>query len=406
MTNERPQLRFIEAIPVQQGEQRFVVLRDPEDLFGDPLAVPLPTFMLMSFFDGQNTVRDVQAAVQREFQQLVPADALEALVRQLDDAFLLENERTKIRREEVRRDFERQATRPAVHAGLAYPGDPEELVQVFDEFFKGCPAGNGDARVPRGLVTPHIDIRQGGPCMAAAFQRLKQPDAPELYIVLGVAHHPTANQFTLTVKDFETPLGLARTDKRAAARLQEIYGAEKLSGEYAHKSEHSIEFQTVFLKYLHRDREFTILPILCGSIDEDLHAENGEASQRRDEAKRFAQALRQLVIEMGQRVCVIAGVDLSHVGLKFGDAQAVDDLRAGLIRAADMRMLETLQGRDPEAFFDHFRPDRNARNVDAVAAVYTMLQVIGPGEGELISYDQYREHETGSLVSYASMALY
>ncbi len=70
-----------------------------------------------------------------------------------------------------------------------------------------------------------------------------------------------------------------------------------------------------------------------------------------------------------------------------------------------MRMLESVKLRDPEAFFDHFRPDRNARNVDAVTAVYTLLHAIGKGEGELLNYSQYRERETESLVSFASVVL-
>lgn len=407
MPNERPRLRFIEAIPVQQGDQSFVVLRDPEQLFNEQLAVPVPTFLLMTMFDGNNTLRDIQSAIQREFQQIVPLEMLEGLVQQLDQVFMLDNERSMIRREEVQREFERQPTRPAAHAGMAYPDNPEELTKTLENYFASCGANGGNDRMPRGLVTPHIDLRQGGPCMAAAFQRLKSEDAPDTYVILGVAHHPTPNLYTMTTKDFETPLGTVRTNKEAAARLAEIYGAENLKGEYAHKNEHSIEFQTLFLKHLHGDREFTILPILCGSIEEDLHIEGeGDASMMREEAKRFAGALRQLIEELGPRTCVIAGVDLSHVGRKFGDERGVDDLRAEIVRAADIKMLEAVQSRDPEAFFDHFKPDRNARNVDAVSAVYTLLQALGPGEAELIDYNQYRERETESLVSYASVALY
>ena len=75
-------------------------------------------------------------------------------------------------------------------------------------------------------------------------------------------------------------------------------------------------------------------------------------------------------------------------------------------RSAVLRMLEGVTSRAPEAFFDHVPPDRNARRVDAFAAVYAMLHVLGPGDAELLAYDQYRELETESRVSYASVALY
>lgn len=411
MLYDKPQLRYVEAIPVQEEGETIVIIRDPESLFGQPLAVPLPTFFLMSFLDGTRDLRDVQAEVQRQFQQLVPTELLEGLVAQLDEAYLLDNERSKIRRDDLEREFERLPSRPAVHAGVAYPEDPEELVTTFDGFLAAANAeanGAADGRpAPRGLVTPHIDIRQGGPCMASAFRLLAGEEPPTCYIILGVAHHPARNLFTLSTKDFETPLGPARVNQKAAARLQELYGADALKGEFAHKNEHSVEFQTVFLKYIHRlGHDFTILPILCGSIDEDLHEDGSTLGRRREEVHRFCEALKTLLGELGPGACVIAGVDLSHVGKKFGDPNGVDDLRAGLVHAADQRMLENVRRRNAEEFFDHFRPDKNARNVDAVTAVYTLLRTLGPGEAELLAYDQFRETETESMVTYASMALY
>ena len=178
-----------------------------------------------------------------------------------------------------------------------------------------------------------------------------------------------------------------------------------MTGEYAHKFEHSVEFQAVFLKYLHRDdHDFTILPILCGSLEEEL--EKDAAPRDRPDVGEFCAALEKLIDELGPRVCVIAGVDLSHVGKKFGDAEGVDDFRAGLVRAADMRMLDCVKQCDPEAFFDHFRPDGNARKVDAISAVYSMLHALGRGEAQLLNYDQHRETETESMVTFASMAIY
>ncbi|MCH8332372.1 AmmeMemoRadiSam system protein B [Candidatus Sumerlaeota bacterium] len=407
MSIAKPRLRYVEVIPIEQEGEMVVVLRDPEQLSGQLMAVPLPTFMIMALMDGTRDMRDVQVDIQRRFEQLLPVEHLEKLVEQLDEFFLLENERSLIRREDLVRDFARMPVRPAVHAGAAYPAGSAELIKLFDGFFE--PLGDGDrpepGRMPRGLVVPHIDIRRGGPCMARAFHQLRGPEPPECYIVLGVAHQPTPNLYTLTDKDFETPLGAARVNQDAAARLKELYGEERLTGEYAHKFEHSVEFQAVFLKYLHRDdHDFTILPILCGSLEEELTKD--AAPRDRADVGEFCAALEKLIDELGPRVCVIAGVDLSHVGKKFGDADGVDDFRAGLVRAADMRMLDCVKECDPEAFFNHFREDGNARKVDAISAVYSMLHTLGPGEAQLLNYDQHRETETESMVTFASMAIY
>lgn len=407
---EKPRVRPIEAIPIEQEGQRMVVLRDPEDLFSDPLVMPMPAFAITTLFDGTRDAQEAQQAIMSQTRQMVPLDQIEGLLEQLDAAYLLENDRAQRRREEVQAAFAELASRPAAHAGGAYPEDPGELITAMDGYFKGArgpePARPIPERTPRGLVTPHIDIRQGGTCLAWGFHELRGPEPPELYIILGVAHCATPNLYTLTGKDFETPLGPARVHGGAVARLRELYGAERLAGEYAHKNEHSVEFQAVFLKYLHRDdHPFRIVPLLCGSFGEEM---GGPEGPPRDLAAigDFIGALETLIKEFGPRVCVIAGVDLSHVGLKFGDAEPVDDLKAGLVEAADRRMLAAAEARDAEAFYDHFREDGNARNVDAVSAVYTMLHALGPGEANLLRYEQYREHETHSLVSYASMALY
>lgn len=411
MNQDRPQLRYVDAIPVEQEGQPYVVIRDPEELLPEPIVVPLPTFFIMTLLDGARELRDVQAEIQRQFGELIPLEYIQKLVEELDGSYLLVNERALIRREEMERDFSRMPVRRAAHAGSAYPEDPEELIKACDEWF-GSPrqelSGPAAARdeAPTGLVTPHIDLRVGGALMAQAFRRLAVADPPKLFIILGVAHHATPNLYTLTDKDFETPLGIVAADKAAAQRLRELYGEKRLRGEYAHKLEHSVEFQVVFLKYLLGEKsDFTILPILCGSLHEELEAGDGGPRQRA-EVVEFCAALRKLIEESGRKVCVIAGVDLSHVGKKFGDANGVDDFRAELIRAGDLRMLETVAQRDPEAFFDHFRPDQNARNVDAVSAVYTMLSTLGGGQAELLGYEQFREDATESLVSFASMALY
>jgi AmmeMemoRadiSam system protein B len=222
-----------------------------------------------------------------------------------------------------------------------------------------------------------------------------------------VAHHPAKNLFTLTDKDFATPLGVVSTDPTAVARLRQLYGAERLDGDFCHRQEHSVEFQAVTLRYFHRENpDFKILPILCGSLHEELLVPGGKAIER-PEVKEFVAALRTLVEEYEGDVCILASVDLSHIGLKFGDDRGVDELRAATVRAADELMLEQVESADAESFFDHFRPDANARNVDAVTSVYVMLHALGgQGRGERISYQQWKEEETDSMVTYASVAIY
>lgn len=408
-----PRVRPVEAIPLRRENEVFIVLRDPEELFEEEMVVTPGAYLMMTLLDGSRDATAVQAALVEQSGQLVPQDSIRAFIDELDRALLLENGRVDERREAIRRNYASLPARPAAHAGSSYPDDPARLRRAMDELFQGAlPRSKAQAPAPnspRGLIVPHIDIRCGGACMARGFHALRRSGhpLPRRYIILGVAHNWTPGLYTLTGKDFETPLGLVRTDPDMTARLIDLYGPQLLDGEIAHKREHSVEFASLFLKYLHDGRDdFSIVPLLCGSLHEELGAAPGRRPIERQDVGTFCHSLSTLLSEFGPSVCIIASVDLSHVGPKFGDAEDVDPFGAERIRLADQAMLEKVGERDAEGFFDHFRPDRNGRNVDAVTAVYTLLQALGPGPAETIDYGQFLESPTRSLVSYASMALY
>lgn len=403
-----PPVRFVDAVQIEHQGQPLIVIRDLENLFSDPLAVSLPFFLVMSLLDGERDAAAIQQVMaQASGGQFIKAEDIDRIVGELDTFYLLENERTAARRKELREEFAGLTVRPAVHAGMAYPAETEPCAKMFAGLFKGLTHCDGESPHPRGLVLPHIDLRIGGRTLAEGFTRIYPMRPPRLYIILGVAHQPAPTLFTLTDKAFATPLGTVETDAAAAARLRELYGAGRLGDDYAHKSEHSVEFQAVTLRYLHRDNpDFKILPILCGSLHEDLVLNNGAPATRPD-VREFIGALQAIVEEYEGDVCIIASVDLSHVGMKFGDQRGVDELRAAMIQAADDQMLERVEALDAEGFFDHFRADANARNVDAVTSVYVMLHVLGAeGRGERIAYQQWKEDETDSMVTYASLAIY
>ena len=404
-----PPMRLLEALQVEHDGQPLIVLQDPEGLCEEQVAVSLPFFLVISLMDGRSEGCDIQRELMRlTGGQIIALDQIDQIAAEADKVYLLENARAVARRAGLEREFEALAARPACHAGHSYPDDPEECRAFFSELFQGLPRSDGAAagRRPRGLILPHIDLRIGGRAIARGLASLDPARPPRLYVILGVAHRPTRNLFTLTDKSFQTPLGLARTDRRAADRLRELYGAGRLDGAIAHKTEHSVEFAAVALRHLHgQATDFAILPILCGSLTDEIEP-GGSSPLARPEVGGFVQALRTLFAEYEGDVCIIASVDLSHVGIKFGEMEGVDDERAQAVGEADRRMLGLVERMDPEGFFDHFRQDGNARNVDAVTAVYVLLHTLGGGACETIVYEQWREQETDSMVSYASLVIY
>ena len=406
-----PPIRPVEAVPLEHEKKQMVLIRDPEQLCEQSLVVPIPVFIIMTMLDGETDGAAIQHRITQETEgQIVPVDQIDELVKQLDEFYLLANERSAARIAALVSEFEALETRPASHAGLAYPEDADSCRNMFDTFFDGVDRPgdhNGSSDRPTGIIAPHIDLRVGGRCLARGLATLDPDRPPRLYIVLGVAHQGSKNLFTLTDKSFETPLGQVETDTEAVEKLRGDYGALRLDGQYVHKHEHSIEFQALALKYLHRNgAAFKILPILCGSIEDSIPTVGGPPLEQPDIGE-FVAALKRLVADYDGDVCIVTSVDLSHVGMKFGDEHGIDELRAQSIRRADEEMLDLIRQRDAEAFYNHFRPDDNARHVDAISAVYVMLHVLGSeGLGLPIEYEQWNEEETQSMVTYASMAFY
>ena len=69
-------------------------------------------------------------------------------------------------------------------------------------------------------------------------------------MILGVAHQYCQRRFALTRKDFETPLGLVPTDREYVDQIAALAGRDLFEDELSHRTEHSIEFQVVFLQYV------------------------------------------------------------------------------------------------------------------------------------------------------------
>ena len=208
-----PKLRNgLEAVPVDHQGQRLVVLRDGRGYARDTLLIPLPLAALLFQMNGENSLRDLQAYYVRKTGELLFMENLQDFVKKLDENLFLENERFLCVVSQERNQFYQDPVRRMQFAGKSYPLDPAALRAQLDGFFSGIP-GSKEARSATGkrlvgLMAPHIDLTAGGVCFAHAYRAALQNDAPSTWVVLGTGHEPVENYFALTLKDFETPLGL------------------------------------------------------------------------------------------------------------------------------------------------------------------------------------------------------
>jgi len=393
----RPRIRPLMAFPLDGPQGRAVCLRDPQGFSDEVLVVKPVTYFLLSLMDGNRDVGDLQADFLRRTGILLPRDQIREVTRRLGRALFLDDETFRRRRREVEEAFAAASARSAVHAGTAYPADPGELVRFLDGFLEGV---EGVAAVdPCGLIAPHIDIRQAGRCYAAAYASLRG-SAARRFVILGTAHAPLGgHRFAACTKDFDTPLGPVPADGPALASLVEEVGDWILGGELSHRTEHSVEFQVLFLRHLFADREIRILPLLCGSLA-DLGAGPAGAAADPEEAA--------LVGWLGEWVrregaVVIAGADLSHVGPKFGQSRPVERAHLAVLETHDRELLTLVESGDADGFLARIQTEEDAYNVCGVPNIYTLLRVLEGVRGRTVDYGVFLEEATASAVSYSSL---
>jgi AmmeMemoRadiSam system protein B len=222
----------------------------------------------------------------------------------------------------------------------------------------------------------------------------------DLFVIFGTCHAGMAHPFALTGKDYESPLGPVAVDRAfveslAARARQDCFGAE-----LAHRIEHSIEFQAVFLRYLFDGRrDIAIVPVLTSFAHEALA--RGRRPEDDPRVPRFLDALAETIAASGRRVALVAGADLAHVGPRFGDPEPVTPLELARIADEDRAMLAAVEAGDPAAFFESVAGDDDRRRICGLSPIWTLLAALGGGRGELKRYAQWPDPQ--GVVTFASV---
>ncbi len=407
---EYPKLRQIDIFPVEATGQQAICLRDPHNYAENPLLVPPNVFFIISLFDGNHSVLDIQAKYTQRYGDMLFSDNVQKIIQELDENLFLENNRSKDFIQKTKDDFRNSAIRKAVHAGTAYEIDKERLREQIDKLFTsaegpGRPLSSNNTGRLKGIIAPHIDIRSGGPCFAWAYKDVAESSDAELFIIFGIAHSGTKNLFTLTNKVFETPFGAVETDEDFLESLRGKLRFNYFEDEFVHKNEHSIEFQLIFLQYLyHQKRNFKIFPVLCSSFGKVVGDKNSPLQIPQFE--NFVSSLKEIIETGKKKTCIIASVDLAHVGHRFGDSELQDEAYLKRLEYEDMNMLKYAEDLDAEGFCNSIQKDNDRRRICGYPAIYTMLNVVKASKGKLLKYSQSTEPNTHSTVTFASMAFH
>ena len=426
-----PRVRHVDVVPVDHDGSRAFYVRDPLEYAPQPIVLGAAGLLVLSCLDGRHSMGQVRQVLRERLNGAdIDAAEIQRLLRTLSRGCFLHDRVAADRIARVSEEFARATVRPAWHAGRSYPDDAGELAAMFDRFFveaktaipksmepAAVPAARVDAPCLAAVMCPHIDLRAGGaiypPAFAALAAAARDPRPIELYVILGVAHHasvePGAGFAIATGKDYATPFGQAPTGRGVIEDWSRRAGRDVTDRQALHRTEHSVEFPLLFLHYTEARAglpAYEVVPVLLGSVDQYLR--DGADPLRSPEVAGELQALREAVAATGKRALYILSVDLAHIGPKFGGADRVDDAGAAACEQADRALLDFSQRFDSAGLTRSLHADGNSRNVDAISGLYSLYPLLGGGErhGTLLAYGQNPQPDTGSLVSYASMAFY
>jgi AmmeMemoRadiSam system protein B len=403
MSQPLPRLRLsLDFVPSPDPERPGLLIRDPYHLTDTMLLIPPPLVAILACFDGEQTELDLRQELVRATGEIQVGRLEKELVEALSSAGFLEDEKFEEIREARVREFASAPTREASHAGSAYPEEPEDARAEFKRYMEDQPTYTEDRLL--GIAAPHVSPFGGWESYRDAYAALAPELSDKTFVILGTSHYGEPERFGLTRKPFVTPFGEAVTDVDLVNRLAADAPNAVRMEDYCHAVEHSIEFQVVYLQYL-LGPSIRILPILCGAYAKSLY--HGGDPEDSDGVKRFLGSLGELAAREGDKLRWVLGVDMSHMGKRYGDgieARADRDEMLGVAQR-DKERISRLAAADARGFWDLVRQNQDDLKWCGSAPIYTFLKAVPEARGKLRRYQQWNIDEQ-SVVSFAAITFH
>ncbi|KAL5009131.1 hypothetical protein ScPMuIL_014712 [Solemya velum] len=290
--------------------------------------------------------------------------------------------------------------RRATHAGSWYRDDAEDLDAQLSSWLSHAKPVLSPARA---IIAPHAGYDYCGACGAFAYRQV-DPSKIKTVFILGPSHHVRLSGCGLTsTKIYETPFYELVVDAKMNEELQESGPFETMHIS-TDESEHSIEMHLPFVAKVMESRknDFTIVPVLVGSLSPDKEALYG---------KIFSKYLAD-----PQYLFVISS-DFCHWGQRFH--YTLYDKSFGeiwqSIEALDKMGMDVIERMDPGGFSQYLKQYENT--ICGRYPIGVLLNAIDAmrkhGNGfkmsfKFLKYAQSSQCKTmrDSSVSYASGALF
>lgn len=401
-----PLLRNLQFSPIKEGEEQYVVLWDPTGLSKDKLVLPMSYFFIVQHLDGEHTVQDIGAIYLKRFGEFLMPNKVEQLLADLDTKLFLEGERTEQAKRQALESYRQAPCRLPAFAGRSYEADAAKLRAQIKGFFTSkegpeIKASEHAGKPIKALVAPTYEPKHAGPVYAWAYKELQEARQPDLYVLIGTAYSGLEQLVAVTDKDFETPLGVVKVERSVTDRLRALVPSA-FTEELAHQNEHALEFQLPFLQEsLGKDRPFTIVPILTS-----FSADSLRDPQVRERVEMFLVTLKGALAASGKQYCVVAGAELAHIGMRYGDSAPPTDFSFHRCMQIDLEMLKHVENRASEEFTQFIQKENDQRRISGFSPIYSLLRLIQAETGQVLRYDRGITDQYNSTVTYASMAFF
>ncbi len=400
MSETLPRLRFnLDFLPSSDPQKPGLYIRDPYHYSDATLLVPPPLVAALECFDGQQTTLDLRSELVRITGEIQVGDLERHLFDSLDQAGFLENDRYRELRANREAEFASEPTREAAFAGSAYPEGPAALSNLLRLQLGTAEGVNGTIAI----AAPHASPDASWETYKAAYSAVpaREEGHDRTFVILGTSHYGAPDRFGLTRKAFLTPFGEARNATEFVDELERAAPKAIRMEDYCHAVEHSIEFQVIMLQYLYGP-DVKILPILCGPYVKSIY--QGGLPEDNPALASFFDALGNLFAREGRNVYTVLGIDMAHMGRRYGDPIRVS-ANIGEMLAVEQRdrgRIQQIEKGDRSAYWSLIQDGHDDLKWCGSAPLYTFLKTQPGTRGELIRYHQW-QIDADSVVSFGAM---
>ncbi len=268
-------------------------------------------------------------------------------------------------------------TRKPIVAGQFYPAQHDACVNEIKECLEaGEPSKSLPETIVAGIV-PHAGWVFSGSLAALVFSAIKQQhEKIHTFVIFGAAHgYFGQSPAVYEAGSWITPLGEVAIDEELADAVLESTSA--VSDSMAHRSEHSIEVQVPFIRYLFSGTK--ILPILVPPNEQAiaLGISVGDFISRHEHKK----------------IVCIGSTDLTHYGPRYGFTPMGTGAEA-LRWAGDVNdevFIDLALKLEPQRMLTSAAENYNACGAGAAAAAVAVAKKLGRAEGLLLAHTNSNE---------------